>query len=120
MRVSSKKVNATLKKQIDVAFNQLLSDLGDPEDVNKFLSDFLNDSEYEMLTKRLAVAYWLRKGRSYKNIKENLKVSSATIATVQSTMDTPGMQLAIKYLEAEEWSNKWADKFFKIRGKGKN
>ena len=61
----------------------------------------------------MAIAYYLKKGRSYANIKENLKVSSATIASVQEITDTKGVQLAIKKVEAEEWANKWSEKISK-------
>jgi len=57
---------------------------------------------------------WLKKGRSYTNIKDNLKVSSATIAVVQGISKTPGMSLALKQMEAEEWANVWAEKIRKF------
>jgi len=56
----------------------------------------------------------LKKGRSYSNIKQNLKVSSATIATVQSQIHKTGIGLALKKLEAEEWANVWAEKIRKF------
>ncbi len=74
----------------------------------------MTESEYEAFAKRLAIAYWLRKGRSYSNIKQNLKVSSATIATVQSIMETEGFQLALKKIEAEEWASVWTKKIRKF------
>jgi hypothetical protein len=41
---------------------------------------------------------------------QNLKVSSATIASVEKMMKKEGFKLAIKDLEAEEWANQWAEK----------
>ena len=55
----------------------------------------------------------LKKERSYENIKNNLKVSSATIASVQSMVGKPGFQLALKKIEAEEWASKWEEKIKK-------
>lgn len=110
MRTSDKKLNVSLENQIKKTLAQTISDLRDIKETDKFLSDFLTESEYEAYSKRLAIAYWLKKGRSYNNIKDNLKVSSATIATVQSMMDKPGFELAIKKMEAEEWANQWAEK----------
>ena len=81
-----------------------------------FLSNFFTEAEIETFAKRLAVAYWLKKGRSYSNIRENLKVSSATIAEISSLLDNPGFSLAIKKIEAEEWANQWADKIKKLIG----
>ena len=110
MRVSQRKVNNSLKNQITKTFAQTLSDIKDSKEAIIFTTGFFNESELETFAKRLAIAYWLKKGRSYENIKENLKVSSATIATVQSMMDRPGIKLALKKVEAEEWANVWAEK----------
>lgn len=114
MRISSNALHPSIKKEIQNSFTRTLSDLKSAEHIDKFLSAILKDTEYEMLTKRLAVVYWLRKGRSYKNIQNNLKVSSATIASIQTSMEDPGVKLAIKYMEADEWANQWADKFRKL------
>lgn len=110
MRVSSNKLNEILKSQLLETFSKLIIDLRKPEEIESFLKDFFNDSELETFIKRLGVFYWLKKGRSYNNIKDNLKVSSATIATAQDSSQKNGIKLAIKYLEAEEWANQWADK----------
>ncbi len=48
------------------------------------------------------------------NIKNDLKVSSATIADISSHMDKEGFQLAVKKIVAEEWANQWADKINKV------
>ena len=110
MRTSEKKLNASLEKEINEAFAQTICDLRDLGETKSFLKDFFNTTEFEAFSKRLAIAYWLKKGRSYNNIKENLKVSSATIATVQSMMDKTGFKLALKKMEAEEWANQWSEK----------
>lgn len=109
-----KKINDSLRRQIAKTLAQTVSDLKDLEEAHTFLGDFLTESEYEAFAKRLAIAYWLRKGRSYSNIKQNLKVSSATIATVQSIMETEGFQLALKKIEAEEWASVWTKKIRKF------
>ncbi len=114
MRTSNQKINPILKKQLNRTFAKLIIDLKKEADIETFLKDFFNDSELETFVKRLGVFYWLKKGRSYNNIKENLKVSSATIATAQTAMNKPGIKLALKFMEAEEWANQWADKIKKI------
>lgn len=114
MRVSERKLNPSLKKELLKTFSQTLADLKTPEETESFLSDFLNENELETFTKRLAVAYWLKKGRSYTNIRENLKVSSATIASVEKLMKKAGFVLALKKIEAEEWANVWAEKIQKF------
>lgn len=114
MRTSTHKLNPSFKSQLIKTFAQTLLDLEKPEEAEIFLKDFFNDAELETFAKRLAVAYWLKKGRSYGNIKQNLKVSSATVAAVQSFMEMPGFKLAIKKMEAEEWANVWAEKIKKF------
>lgn len=110
MRISEQKINKILRNQIIRTLAQTLVDFNKTDQMETFLKDFFNDSELETFAKRLAVAYWLRKKRSYVNIKENLKVSSATIASIQDTLERPGMKLAIKDMEAEEWANVWSEK----------
>ena len=114
MRTSNQQTNPILKRQIIKTFAQTLADLKDPAQVETFLKDFFNESELETFAKRLAVSYWLMKKRSYVNIKNNLKISSATIATIQNMLERPGMKLAIKDMEAEEWANVWSKKIKKF------
>lgn len=114
MRLSQDKLHPSLKNQVIKTLAQTLTDFKDIDEAYTFLQDFFNESELETFAKRLSIAYWLKKGRSYTNIKQNLKVSSATIASIQASMDKPGIKLAIKKLEAEEWANVWAEKIRKF------
>jgi uncharacterized protein YerC len=116
MRTSAQKINPALKRQIGKTLAQTLTDIKKINDMEVFLSDFLTDAENEVFAKRLAIAYWVKKGRSYNNIKRNLKVSSATIAATIPLMETAGYRLALKIIEAEEWANQWAEKIGKARG----
>jgi len=113
MRRSNLKINASLEKQIEKAFAQVLADLKTFQESYGFLKDFFKTSELEAYSKRLAVAYWLKKGRSYLNIKNNLKVSTATIAEIAGMMKKKGFSLGIRKLEAEEWASQWAKKIGK-------
>lgn len=92
----------------------MLSDLKDVKEVEIFLKDFFNDAELETYAKRLAIAYWLKKNRGYKNIKTNLKVSSATIASIQNQLGSDGYKLALEKMEAEEWASVWSEKIKKF------
>lgn len=114
MQVSKRKVNAVLEKQLFTTLWQLVVDLKSPKEVEMVLSDLLSVTEMSTLAKRLAVAYWLSKKRSYENIKQNLKVSSATVAEVQRNMKKPGWRLAIQKVTADEWANVWDTKIKKI------
>lgn len=110
MQVSKDKINAVLEKQLIKTFFQLVSDLRNTHDTQAVLSDLLTDTELVSISKRLAIAYWLTKGRSYGNIKNNLKVSSATIALVQQHLKSPGWRLAIQKVTADEWATLWEEK----------
>jgi uncharacterized protein YerC len=92
----------------------VLNEFKDENKMEVFLRDFLTEGEFEGLSKRLAVSYWLKKERSYENIKENLKVSSATIASVSEMMKKKGFEMALKNLEAEEWAQQWSEKIKKF------
>lgn len=116
MRRSSNKLSPSLKNQLIRTFAQNIADLGELDDVYIFLRDFFTEAELEIFAKRLAIAYWLKKGRSYTNIKNNLKVSSATIASMASKADTAGISLSMKKFEAEEWASIWERKIKKFLG----
>src|SRR3989339_731370 len=107
MQVSKKKMNATLEKQLFFMLWQLITDLKNPKEVELVWSDLLSKTELTTVAKRLAVAYWLSKKRSYENIKQNLKVSSATVAEVQRNLKKPGWKLAMQKITADEWANVW-------------
>jgi TrpR-related protein YerC/YecD len=114
MRISEKKLNPIFKKELQRTLAQAICDLKDVDETEMFLTDFFAESEYEAFAKRLAIAYWLKKGRTYQNIKENLKVSSATVASVEKDMKKPGFALLLKKVEAEEWASKWAERIKKV------
>lgn len=110
MRISEKNINKSLQKEIVAIFYQLVADIKNPEEVKVFLEDLLSKVEVEAIAKRLAIAQYLDKNRSYQNIKDNLKVSSATIASVDKSRKSPGYKLALKKIEADQWATQWAGK----------
>lgn len=110
MQISKQKVNPALEKQIAHMWYQLIVDTTSLEEAEKMFSDLLSKTELAAISKRLAVGYWLTKNRSYENIKDNLKVSSATIATVQQDMKLPGWKMAIQKIMADEWATVWEKK----------
>lgn len=107
-------MNPSLKKEITKTFIQALADLKDIKEIETFLKDFFTEKELETYALRLAVAYWMKKGRTKENIRQNLKVNSNEIKNVEKILNTPGMKLAIKKIEAEEWANVWSDRIKKL------
>lgn len=117
MHTSNNKISQYLRKQIVATFVQTLCDFQTPEETNQFVNDFFTEKELDIFSRRLAVAYWLKKGRNHKNIKDNLSVSSTTISEVASLAKKRGFKLAIKKMEAEEWSNVWAKRIKRFTNK---
>jgi len=60
--------------------------------------------------KRIAIAYWLKKGRDKENIKRNLLATPKEILDAEKLLKKDGVKLALKKMEAEEWANVWAEK----------
>lgn len=110
-------MNPTLKKTITQTFTQLLADLKTEKEIETFLKDFFSEKEYETYIKRLAIAYWLKKGRDKDNIQNNLEATEKEILEIEDKLALPGMKLALKYLEAEEWANVWAERIKKAAGR---
>lgn len=91
-------------------WHQLVVDIKTLKEAELVLNDLLSETETEAVTKRLAVGYWLVKKRSYENIRQNLKVSSATIATIQHELKKPGWKEAMRRVMAEEWATRAEEK----------
>ncbi len=117
MQVSKHKLNKTIEKQVYDIFFQLIVDLKTTNEAKQLFSDLFTKTELQVIAKRVAIALFLDKGRSYENIKNTLKVSSATIASVQESMGNTGMQIALNKVKAEEWADQWASRISGIVGK---
>ena len=118
MQASKKRLNPNLEKQIQAMWYQLIVDVKTLEEAQKVMDALLSETESTAITKRLAVGYWLTKKRSYENIKENIKVSSATIAAIGQELKKSGWKMAIQKVMAEEWATQMEKKIknvFKMR-----
>lgn len=91
----------------------ILAELSTPEEIKMVLGDILTEAEVTSVIKRLGIAVYLDKGRSYEDVKNNIKVSSATIASVAEHLGNPGWQEMIKRIKAEQWASEWTDKITK-------
>lgn len=120
MQLSKKKISRKLIGQFQHSLAQVVADIRQPQEAAKFLKDFFTKTELELLTRRLGVAYFLDKNRSYQIIKTNLGVSSATIANINEQKEKPGFQIALTKIKAEEWATHWAKKISQtLKGKRK-
>jgi uncharacterized protein YerC len=88
----------------------MVDDLKDKGEIEKFLTDFFDDVELETYVKRLAISYWLKKGRDRENVKRNLLATLSEITRSEKLLKKDGVQLALKKIEADEWANQWSEK----------
>ena len=97
VQISKRSLDPKLDKKFKQTLSQVIADLNSKEKADLFLKDF----------------------HSYKDIKREIKVSSATIATVQNQLENKesGIHLALKFIKAEEWASKWTGKLSGIFGK---
>lgn len=107
-------MNSSLKRQLLRTFVQMIDDLKDPKEIEIFLTDFFDEAELEKYVKRMMVAYWLKKGRGEENIMQNLHASSKDVKEIRKLMNLPGIKLALKKIEAEEWADQWVEKIQKL------
>ena len=107
-------MNPSLKRQLLRTFVQMVDDLKDKKEIEKFLTDFFDEAEFEKYIRRLAIAYWLKKGRDEENIKRNLQANSKEISEAKKSLKKEGIKLALKKIEAEEWANVWAERIKKL------
>ena len=117
MQLSKRKLNASIERQIFSILYQLIADVKHPQEAAVLFKDLLSDTERQVVAKRLAIALFLDKGRSYENIRNTLKVSSATIASVQERMGNEGIGLALQKVKADAWADEWAGKLSGLVGK---
>lgn len=92
----------------------MIDDLDGLGEIEMFLKDFFDDAELEKYIKRIAVAYWLKKGRDEENIKINLLVNLKEITETKKLLKKNGVKLALKKIEADEWANVWAKRIKKL------
>jgi uncharacterized protein YerC len=113
MQLSNNPLNKTIEKQLSEMMYGILAELKTPEEVKMVMNDVLTEGERIAILKRLGIAVYLDKGRNYEDIKNNIKVSSATIASVAENLGNSGWQEMIRRIKAEEWASDWSSKISK-------
>lgn len=119
MQISKQKINSEVNAEVREMLAQVIADIKGKDKAVIFLENFLTQTEYVALSKRLAIAFYLDKGLSYEKIKKMLKVSSATVATVAEEIKKKpeGYNLALSFIKAEEFASRWSEKISGIFGK---
>lgn len=117
MQLSKQEVEPQIDYQIRVVLYQVVADIKNSQEAKVFLNDILTESELIALAKRLAIGLQLAEGKSYDAIRRQLKVSSATIASIQEKLaHEGGFRLALKKIEAEMWATKLATRILNFLG----
>lgn len=101
-------MNKKIEGQVYKILYQVLADAKSEVDIELTLKSLMSESELSALAKRLAIAVFLDKRQSYEHIKDVLKVSTATIASVAENMNKKGIQVALARVKAEEWADVWS------------
>lgn len=85
-------------------FWNLITLLENKDQVASFLKDLLTHTEMKMFAKRIQIAKMLLEGKDYRAIRNYVKVSDTTIATISNKIETggEGLKTAIKFLKKVE------------------
>ncbi|MFZ5376147.1 MAG: Trp family transcriptional regulator [Patescibacteria group bacterium] len=110
MQTSNQSLDKQVQRKLEDQFFTLLADLTHPKDQEKFLRDFLTDTELSVFSKRLAVIKMLNEEKSYADIKGAIQVSSATISGLAETKHKPGLKLAISKMKFDNWVEKFLNR----------
>lgn len=107
-QISRKPISKDIERKIYESFYRAIGLLKETE-AQLFIDDLLTKTERVMLPKRFAIAILLLKGWNYDSIKETLKVTQTTIATVSRTLEfSTGLRKAIENLnKSEAWRSWW-------------
>lgn len=114
MKKTSQKMNSKIEDQVFKILYQVIADAKNDVEVELTLKALMSESELSALAKRLAIAVFLDKRQSYEHIKDVLKVSTATIASVSESMNKRGMQMAIQKVKADEWADVWSVRISRV------
>ena len=89
-QVSRYPIHKDVEKRMFEVFKSAISHLRDSEDIENFLDEFLSPVEKIMLAKRIAIAVLLSKGYTYPSIRQILRVTPPTIASVSLNLKYSG------------------------------
>lgn len=84
------KLSIQKRKQLVLDLCQSFASLNTPGEVAEALTDLLTPQEVESIAKRLQIAAFLVEGKSYDEIRDDLKVGFSTIARVNTWLNLSG------------------------------
>lgn len=92
------------QEKLLIEFCRAFVEIKTAEEAAQFIKDLLSKQEAEMLAKRIAIARLLIRGKTYQEIRSNLKVSNGTIARINHWLETSGegYRLVVNRVKPEE------------------
>ncbi len=78
------------REELLIELCEALVSVKNSQEAAQLLTDLLSSQEAEMIAKRLKIAHFLILGKTYEDIKKNLKVSDNTISRVNSWLNLSG------------------------------
>lgn len=116
MQISKKDISNKVSRNLYESLCRLIADIRSADEAEEILKELLSETERVAIMKRLGIAVLLDKHVSYDKIRETLRVSSATIASIQEQMGRKGLVAAIEKVEVNELAEERADKISRFLG----
>jgi uncharacterized protein YerC len=113
MQISKQDLPSKVSHDLHQALCRLVADIRSSEEADVVLRELLSETERVAIMKRLGIAVLLHKHVSYEKIKKTIKVSSATIASIQEQMGRNGLVTAIEKVTVNELAEERADKIIR-------
>ncbi|OGG14035.1 hypothetical protein A3D77_00815 [Candidatus Gottesmanbacteria bacterium RIFCSPHIGHO2_02_FULL_39_11] len=82
-QVSKRFVSKPIQERLEILLGESFQCFHTAKEHLEFMNSLLTSTEKVMLSKRLAIAYLLSKGHTYRDINQILKVSNPTIRSVE-------------------------------------
>jgi len=106
-QVSKRKLIPQVKKDLLDSLSYTIKELKTKNDVDRFLSSALTDTERLMVSKRVLTAFLIRNNIEEKKIGDTLKLTSATITRLKMwiSLRRDGFDLVFNKLEKRSMQN---------------
>lgn len=88
-QVSRHYLDSRVQSQMYETFLDVIAEIKEATTVKYFLRDLLSPTELTMLSKRLSIAYMLRKGYTERVVCHTLKVSLGTVNKISGILQRP-------------------------------
>jgi uncharacterized protein YerC len=107
-QISKKSLDRDIEEAVSDLFLKSLSEVDDRTEIAFLLQDLLTSTEKSIISKRLAVAFMLRRGFDHRTIANVLKVSTPTVWRMNEKLKQKGsgMRILFNRLEADP---KWGE-----------